>query len=231
MAGLGGAAGEEEPMTDTAIFDLDGTLVDSTYHHAPARYRAFRRYELTPPVWRIHRAIGMGGDRLIAAVAGQAVEDRYGDDLRATWSSRFEELIGEVAVLEGVRELLAAVHERGLKVVVASSGKPEHVEHYLGLLDVDNLLAGSTDAEDADSSKPAPDLLRVALAKVGGDSGVCIGDATWDFEAARRLQMPGLGVRTGGFSERELRDAGADQVFDSLPELTAALDTTPLSGR
>ncbi|MBA3251760.1 MAG: HAD family hydrolase [Geodermatophilaceae bacterium] len=218
-------------MADVAIFDLDGTLVDSTYHHALAWYRAFRGQDLTPPLWRIHRAIGMGGDRLVAAVCGQEVEDRYGDDVRSAWESRFDELIDEVSVLDGARELVAAVHQRGLKVVIASSGKPAHVEHYLGLLDIDDLLAASTDAEDADASKPAPDLLQVALDRVGGGRGVCIGDATWDFEAARTLNMPGLGVLTGGFSERELLDAGAGQVFHSLPELTAGLDRTPLAGR
>lgn len=122
------------------------------------------------------------------------------------------------------------MHERGLKVVIASSGKQAHVGHYLDLLDVGDLLAASTDTSDVEASKPAPDLLQVALDRVGGGDAVCIGDATWDFEAAARMDMPGLGVRTGGFSERELLDAGAFAVFDSLPDLTAALDRTPLSG-
>lgn len=114
------------------IFDLDGTHVDSNYQHAIAWYRAFRAHDRTPALWRIHRAIGIGGDRLVAAVCGDEVEAGHGDDLRAAWAAEFDQLIDEVAVLAGARDLLRAVSERGLRVVLASSGRPEHVRHYQG---------------------------------------------------------------------------------------------------
>lgn len=206
-----------------ALFDLDGTLVDSTYHHAVAWSRAFGRQDITVPVWRLHRAIGMGGDRLVSAVCGDDVETEQGDDIRAAWREEFDQLIDEVSVLDGARDLLVATHAHGLRVVIASSGAPEHVRHYLRLLDVDDLLAAVTDAEDVDSSKPAPDLLAVAIDKAGGGPAVCVGDASWDFAAAQRLGLPGVGVRTGGFSERELRDAGAGEVYDGPGDLLAAV--------
>lgn len=215
-------------MADTAIFDLDGTLVDSNYQHAIAWYRAFRNYGFTPPIWRIHRAIGMGGDHLVGEVCGQDAEAAHGEALRARWATEFDGLIDEVAVMAGAADLLAAVCERGFRVVLASSGKPEHVDQYLRRLDVTPLLAGWTTAEDVENTKPAPDLLEVAMAKGDANGAVSVGDSVWDFRSGARLGIPGIAVRTGGFGVDELRAAGAQAVFDSLPELTAALADTAL---
>src|SRR5882724_8670731 len=120
-------------VVDTAVVDVDGTLVDSNYQHALAWFRAFRHYDITLPVWRLHRAIGMGGDQLVAAVAGDEVEERLGDQLRARWSTEFDPMLDEVQPLIGARELLVELRGYGLTVVLASSGKPEHVDHYLDL--------------------------------------------------------------------------------------------------
>lgn len=215
-------------MADTAIFDLDGTLVDSNYQHAIAWSRAFRRYELVPPIWRIHRAIGMGGDHLVAAVCGDEAEAAHGDALRAAWAAEFDTLIDEIAVLPGARELLNAVRRRGFRLVLASSGKPEHVDHYLRQLDVAELLTAWTTADDVEDTKPAPDLLAVAMVKADADGAVSVGDSTWDFVSGAKLGVPGVAVRTGGFGVDELLAAGAVAVYDSLPELTAALSDTPL---
>lgn len=212
-------------MVDTAVVDIDGTLIDSNYQHALAWYRAFRRHDITLPVWRLHRAIGMGGDQLVASVAGEEVEDELGEQLRASWSEEFDPMLDEVAPFEGAHELLTDLRDRGITVVLASSGKPEHVDHYLDLIDGKSVAHDWTSSGDVDRTKPAPDLLQVALDRAGGTAPIVIGDSVWDFAAAQRAGYPGYALRTGGFDERELVDAGARSVYDSLPALRSELDT------
>jgi HAD superfamily hydrolase (TIGR01549 family) len=216
-------------MADTAIFDVDGTLVDTNYHHAIAWHRALIDHDVVVPLWHIHRAIGMGGDRLVAHVAGESVEARAGDDIRAVWEQEFDELIDEVEPFDQATELVQEVGSRGFKVVLASSGKRKHVETFLELLDMNDSVDAWTTAEDADASKPAPDLVAAAIDKVGGGSAVMVGDSTWDCLAAGKLDVPTLALQNGGFSREELREAGAVAVFASLVELRDSLDDTPLA--
>jgi HAD superfamily hydrolase (TIGR01549 family) len=211
-------------VIDTAVVDVDGTLVDSNYHHALAWFRAFRAHHITLPIWRLHRAIGMGGDQLVAAVAGAEVEHRLGDRLRARWVEEFAPLLGEVQPFDGAHELLADLRARGLTVVLASSGKPEHVDHYLELVDAKPVADAWTTSEDVDQTKPAPDLLQVAMERSAGSAPVVIGDSVWDVAAAKRAGYPGYGLCTGGFAAPELREAGAIDVYESLNELREALD-------
>jgi HAD superfamily hydrolase (TIGR01549 family) len=220
---------EQDTDTDTAIFDVDGTLVDTNYQHALAWFRAFRRIELTVPIWRIHRAIGMGGDQLVAAVSDDGVEERHGDQLREAWSEEFEPMLAEVQPFDGAADLLREVRRRGFRIVLASSGKQEHVEHYLDLIDGRDLADDWTTSDDVEATKPAPDLVHVALDKVGGRSGVMVGDSTWDCVAAGRADVASLALRTGGFSVEELREAGASGVYESLVQLRQSLDDTALS--
>jgi HAD superfamily hydrolase (TIGR01549 family) len=215
-------------MVDTAIFDVDGTLVDTNYQHALAWFRAFRRHDITRPIWRIHRSIGMGGDMLVPEVAGKDVEESLGDTLRDAWVEEFDELISEVQPFEGAHELLAEVKRRGFRLVLASSGKSKHVEAFLDLVDGKSLADDWTTSEDAENSKPEPDLLETALAKVDGGTAVMVGDSTWDAVAASKLEVPTIAVRTGGFSVEELQAAGATHVYESLLELHDHLDDTPL---
>jgi HAD superfamily hydrolase (TIGR01549 family) len=216
-------------MTDVVVLDVDGTLVDTNYHHAVAWYRAFRRCDLTVPVWRLHRAIGMGGDRLVGEVAGADVERRRGEQIRAAWEEEFAPMLAEVRPFAGAVELLAAIRDSGRDLVLASSGKPEHVRHYLDLLDGRRYARACTTSEDVAQSKPAPDLLDTALRTVAADRAVMVGDSTWDCLAAGRLDLPCLALRTGGFGAEELRAAGAVRVYDELPELTADLRSLPLA--
>ena len=211
-----------------AILDVDGTLVDSNYQHVIAWYRAFRDHDVTPPMWRIHRHIGMGGDQLVAAVAGQALERESGDSIREAEKRLYGELIDEVSVFEGARELLDELKRRGHDVVLASSGKQEEVEHYVDLLDARGLADSWTTSADVERTKPAPDLVAVAMQRAGALSAVMVGDSTWDIEAAARAELKTLAVLTGGFSEAELLDAGAVAVFESLVDLRLGLDSTPL---
>jgi HAD superfamily hydrolase (TIGR01549 family) len=216
-------------MADAAVFDVDGTLVDTNYHHALAWYRAFRRFDITLPIWRLHRGIGMGGDNFVGYVAGEDVEAAHGDDLRSAWTMEFDSLMGEIQPLEGAHELLVEVKRRGFRVVLASSGKAKHVEPFLDLFDGKSLADGWTTSDDVDRSKPEPDIIEAALSRIGGGTGVMIGDSTWDCVSAKKLGMPTLALRTGGFSVDELRQAGAVDVFESLTELRTKLDRTPLA--
>jgi len=212
-----------------AILDIDGTLVDTNYHHAVAWYRAFRQHGIVLPVWRVHRHIGMGGDQVVAALAGQTTEEEQGDDIRAAEQELYGTLIEEVQPFEGARELIAELKDRGHRVVLASSAKKEEVEHYLDLLDARDLADGWTTAADVEATKPAPDLVRAAVEQAGGGDAVMIGDTTWDCEAAGRAGVPAIAVLTGGFAEQELVDAGAVAVFESIADLRGRLGETPLA--
>ena len=212
-----------------AVLDVDGTLVDTNYHHAIAWYRAFREHGLTLPVWRIHRHIGMGGDQLVAAVAGKRVEDRQGDSIRAAETALYADLIGEVEPFADARRLLELLGDRGHRLVLASSGKPDEVDHYLDLLDARDVVEAWTTSGDVEQTKPDPDLVVTAVEKVGGGEAVMVGDSTFDCEAAARAEVPTVAILTGGFSEQELRQAGATAVFESLSELCERLDETPLA--
>jgi HAD superfamily hydrolase (TIGR01549 family) len=212
-----------------AILDVDGTLVDTNYQHALAWYRAFRRHGIVLPVWRLHRHIGMGGDQLVAAVAGKDVESSRGDEIRASEKELYSELIGEVEPFEGSRELLVELKERGHAVVLASSAKEEELDHYLDLLDARDLADAWTSSADVEATKPKPDLVLAAREKAGADEAVMVGDTTWDCEAAERAGVPTIAVLTGGFSEPELREAGAVAVYESIADLREALDETPLA--
>jgi HAD superfamily hydrolase (TIGR01509 family) len=211
-----------------ALLDVDGTLVDTNYHHALAWYRAFRRHEITLPVWRIHRHIGMGGDQLVPALVPGIERSRH-DAVEETRGEEYGRLIEEVSALHGAHELITDLKERGHTVVLASSSPDGELGHYLDLLDARDLADAWTTKDDVDATKPAPDLVVAALQKAGGGDAVMVGDTPWDIEAAKKAGVPTVCVITGGYSEQELRDAGAAAVFESVDELRRKLDETPLS--
>ncbi|HTX29881.1 MAG TPA: HAD family hydrolase [Solirubrobacteraceae bacterium] len=214
-----------------AILDIDGTLVDTNYQHALAWYRAFRHHSIVLPVWRIHRHIGMGGDQLIQALTDEQTEAELGDAIRETEGELYFQLIDEVEPMEGARDLIAELGERGHVVVLASSAKEKEVEHYLDLLDARDLADAWTTSADVEATKPSPDLVDSALNKVGGSSAdaVMVGDTPWDVKAAGRTGVDTLAVLTGGFAIEELTESGAKDVFESVADLRAALDRTALA--
>jgi HAD superfamily hydrolase (TIGR01509 family) len=213
-----------------AILDIDGTLVDTNYQHAIAWYRAFRTRGVTLPVWRIHRHIGMGGDQLVAALAGDEFEDEHGDEVRDAEKGLYGELIEEVEPMDGARDLILRLCDGDAAVVLASSAKEDEVDHYLDLLDAREVVDSWTTSADVEATKPEPDLVHAALEKAGSDDAVMVGDTTWDIEAAKRAGIETIAVRTGGFGADELRDAGAVEVFESVRELLERLGETPLGG-
>jgi len=216
-------------MPPIAVLDVDGTLVDTNYHHTMAWCRAFRQSDVVLPIWRIHRHIGMGGDQLVKALGGEQLENEKGDDIRAAECVLYGELMSEVEPLEGARELIEDLKERGHAVVLASSAKAHEVEHYLDLLDARKLADGWTTSADVKATKPEPDLVVAAVEKAGGGDAVMVGDSTWDCEAAKRAGLDTIAVLTGGFSAAELRDAGGLVVYSSIKELRESLDETPLA--
>jgi HAD superfamily hydrolase (TIGR01509 family) len=178
-------------------------------------------------MWRIHRHIGMGGDQLVAAVAGEEVERRVGDALRDASKEEFAPLRDECEPLAGARDLVAALKERGHAVVLASSSNEDDLAHFLDTLGVHALVDGWTTADDVERSKPHPDVVRAALDKAGTDDAVMVGDSRWDIEAAAHAGLETVCVITGGWSEQELRDHGAVAVFDSLVALRLRGDDSP----
>src|ERR687884_1141031 len=173
-------------MADTAILDIDGTLVDTNYQHAVAWYRAFRQNGILLPVWRIHRHIGMGGDQVIAALTDERTDEEKGEDIRAAEKALYKAMIEEVEPYDGARELIERLKDAGRTVVMASSAKDDEVDHYLDLLDARELADDWTTSADVEQTKPEPDLVLAAMEKAGGDGAVMVGDTTWDVEAAKR---------------------------------------------
>jgi HAD superfamily hydrolase (TIGR01549 family) len=211
-----------------ALLDVDGTLVDTNYQHALAWWRAFRRHGITLPVWRIHRHVGMGGDQLVPALV-PGIEPALHEAIEESRGEEYAKLLPEVQPLHGARELIVELKERGHTVVLASSAPLHELDHYLDLLAARDLTDAWTTKDDVEATKPAPDLVVAALEKAGGGEAVMIGDTPWDIEAARRGGVPTVCVITGGYSEQELRDAGAADVFESVDDLRRNLDRTPLS--
>jgi len=216
-------------MPPAAILDIDGTLVDTNYHHAMAWYRAFHQHEIVLPIWRIHTHMGMGGDQLVGSLCGERTEKEKGDDIRAAEKVLYAELIGDVEPLKGARKLIEELKGRGHAVVLASSAKEDEVDHYLDLLDARDLADDWTTSADVESTKPQPDLVNAAMEKAGTGEAVMVGDTPWDVQAAERAGIETVAVLTGGFSAAELREAGAVAVFESIEELSEALDETPLA--
>ena len=208
---------------EAVLLDLDGTLVDSVYVHAMAWREAFRGVGLDVPTYQLHRAVGMGGDRLVSAVAGEAVERGVGDVVRKLHDEHFQERLPEVRAIGGATELLGACRDRGLRMVLASSSPADLTHTLLSMVDSSHLIGDVICGDDA-PSKPAPDLVESALERAGTNHAFLVGDAVWDVESAGGAGIPCVGLLTGGYSEAELREAGAVAVFDTPRSLAARLD-------
>jgi HAD superfamily hydrolase (TIGR01509 family) len=207
-------------MPLNAILDVDGTLVDTNYHHALAWHRALHAHGHQVQMWKVHRHIGMGGDQILDALIGGDAAAEQGDAIRAAEAEAYKQLIDEVEPMEGARELIEKLKGEGSTVILASSAKDWEVDHYIDLLDARELVDDWTTSADVENTKPDPDLVQAALDKAGnGNRSVMVGDSVWDVKAAKAAGLPTLAVLTGGFSEAELREAGASQVVESIADL------------
>jgi HAD superfamily hydrolase (TIGR01549 family) len=204
----------------TVVLDVDGTLVDTNYQHAIAWHRAFRKHDYRVAIWEIHRHIGMGGDQLIEALIGEEAAEADGEALDEAHADAFSELIDEAEAMEGASELIAELDDAGATVILASSAQKDELEHYVELLGAGERIAGATSSADAEQTKPDPELVQTALDKYGsGGPALMVGDSTWDVKAAKAAGIPTLALLTGGFSESELREAGAVDVVESIAVL------------
>ena len=210
------------------VLDLDGTLVDSVYQHVVSWQAAFHDVGLHVGAVRIHEAIGMGGDRLVAEVAGASAETAMGDEVRKLHDAYFRAGLRTITPLDGAPELVEALVEHGHRVVVASSSESDLVDDLLDIVGIGHQLHAVVTGSDDVASKPAADTVQLALERAGGGAGVVVGDATWDAQSAVAAGMRSIGLRSGGVSADRLLAAGATAVHDGPRDLLDHLDEGPL---
>ncbi|WP_167880624.1 HAD family hydrolase [Nocardioides guangzhouensis] len=210
---------------DTVVLDLDGTLVDSSYAHVVAWRAAFLDVGVDIPAERLHRAIGMGGDRLVAHVAGDTVEDRVGDHVRGRHAEQLDHVFATITATSGASTLLEVLRKHGFHVVLASSSDNELSERLLERVPGSGrLLQELVTGSEAEQTKPSGELVEKALARVEADRAVLVGDTVWDVASAQDAGVPCVGVLTGGIPEADLRDAGAVAVFRDAGALAEHVD-------
>lgn len=215
-----------EGNAGAALFDVDGTLVDTTYLHTVAWWEALRQAGRRVPTAVIHRTIGMGSDHLLTRLLGEDHDPEEAEAVSAAHRTLYAEYWPRLAPLEGAADLLRACAERGRTVVLASSAHGDELEAMRRAVGAQDVVSAVTSADDVESSKPAPDLVRAALDRAGVEPGraVFVGDTVWDVEACRRAGVPCVGVLSGGITRRELADAGAVEVYEGPADLLARLD-------
>jgi HAD superfamily hydrolase (TIGR01509 family) len=208
------------------LLDLDGTLVDSNFHHAVTWHRAFLEVGQDVPCWCIHGLVGRAGSELVRILLGDELADARGDEAKEAHSRYFGELEPVLRPLPGTRDLLEAIAERGWRTVLASSASEKTLALLRRVLDVDDLVSEITSSVDVDRGKPHPDIVSTALERVGLDPGraVFVGDAVWDVEAGRRAGVATVGVLCGGVAREALEQAGAAGIYADPADLHAHLD-------
>jgi HAD superfamily hydrolase (TIGR01509 family) len=221
-------------MADTArrgvLFDVDGTLVDTTYLHTVSWWQALREYDHDVPMARIHRAIGLGSDTILDHLLGKHRDRDEDEEIIAAHDALQALHWSELRPLPGAAALLRECAARGLTVVLASSAAGRELAALRTAIGADDAIATATTADDAETSKPAPDILGVALqrADLHAADVVYVGDAVWDVYAAAKLDIPCVGLTCGGTSAAELAGAGAVEVYDNPAALLEALDASIL---
>ncbi len=220
-------------MPQAAIFDIDGTLVDSVDLHAAAWQDALVKFGHHVSFEQARTQIGKGGDKLIPVFLSEAEQADHGEAMEEWRGKHFKSTyLPMVRPFSAVPDLMRRLRAAGTKVAVASSAKQSELEVYLGIARIEDLIDAATSSEDAKESKPAPDIFQVALQKLGiaGADAVAIGDTPYDAEAAGKAGIRTIGVLCGGFTEAALRDGGCIAVYPGIGALLVGFDRSPLSG-
>lgn len=216
-----------------AIFDVDGTLVDSVDLHAEAWQRAFRKFGREVSFLEIRSQIGKGGDQLLPSFFSPAELADFGPDVEAERGRIFQgELMEKVKPFPKVKELFERIAGGGIKIALASSAKKDELKHYVKLLDVARLVDASTSTDDAAKSKPHPDIFQAALKKLGDcnpAAAIAIGDTPYDAQSAGKAGIGTIGMLCGGFPQPDLRAAGAEAIFQDPADLLARYHESPLA--
>jgi HAD superfamily hydrolase (TIGR01509 family) len=218
-------------MKPGVLFDVDGTLVDTTYLHAVSWWEALRQHGHDAPMAEIHRGIGMGTDKLLDHLLGEKRDLDEDEVLSAAHEAIYGVWWERLHPLPGAADLLRAVAGRGLAVVLASSAKDHELAKLRAVIGADDVITAATSSSDAEQSKPEPDILQAALDQSGVDpaAAVFVGDAVWDVLAAGKLGIPCIGLTCGGTGAAELMEAGAVATYDSPAALLSALDESAIA--
>jgi HAD superfamily hydrolase (TIGR01509 family) len=220
-------------LIKAVIFDVDGTLVDSNDLHVEAWREAFRCYGKEPSFEDVHGQMGKGGDQLMPVFCSEEELEEFGEELEKKRVDLFKsEYLPRVRPFPRVRELFERVRAEGLQIALASSAKGEELEQHKRSTGVEDLLEAATSADDAERSKPHPDIFEAALAglkDVRPEHAVVVGDTPYDVEAAAKAGMRTVGLLSGGFKEESLREAGAVAVYRDVSDLLERFDESPLA--
>ncbi len=221
-------------MPKAAIFDVDGTLVDSVDLHASAWQEAFVKFGHKVTFEQARSQIGKGGDQLIPVFLSKAEQAEHGKTMEEWRGELFKsKYLPMIRSFSAVPELLRRLQDAGLTVAVASSAKKAELDIYLEIAGVTDLVDVVTSSEDAERTKPASDIFDVALKKLGiaGHEAVAVGDTPYDAQAAGKAGIPTIGMLSGGFTEVDLRRGGCVAVYPGPGALLACFDASPLGAR
>jgi len=217
-------------MIKAVIFDIDGTLVDSVDLHAQAWKEAFKQFGKDVPYQQVRHQIGKGGDQLMPVFFSREELEEFGEEMEEYRSKIYKrDYLPRVRAFPGVRELFMKIKEEGKRIALASSAKEDELKVYKKIAQIEDLVEEETSADDADRSKPHPDIFKAALEQlkdVSVEEAVVVGDTPYDAEAAGKLRLRTIGLRCGGFPEEELRATGAISIYDDPADLLARYDET-----
>ena len=220
-------------MLKAVIFDVDGTLVDSNLAHVEAWREAFAHYGKALSADEVHAQIGKGGDQLMPVFLSQHELEHFGHELEQLRTELFtRDYLPGVEAFPKVRELFERLKDAGVQIALASSSKETEVEHHQKMLGVGELVDVATSKDDAEHSKPCPDIFETALARLDGvtpDEAIVVGDTPYDVIAAARCGLKTIALLCGGFPAQVLREAGAIAIFDDVAQLLAHFEDSPLA--